>query len=394
MPRLTDSFYYLHFKTAAVAKQVSDDWKALPAQERSVWEEMARKDRARYDSEMLRYAEAMKRSASSISGVVGASLPKRPMSAYLAFSNQRRAKLKAEHPDATNAELSKMLSQAWKDAPTDVRNMYIAEEARLRAQYNVDMVPWRNKKKVKKNIRKAPPPVGDSCNDEATERDHEERFGATSERGIDPILRAQRMTLVSNSAEAKSVENARSTQQQNPVQMMQSQGIDAWRQQRHAQLVRHAGLADVAQGMGSAIDRSRVSALAGRGFVGNLGTGRIGPLAHVEPSYMQQVVDFRHIYQPVQVSVPRLQALPVMSVSPQQAWITSQPLMIDRGIGLFSPDMSGLTRPRSLGRTHLYYDPISQQSSLVTLVPQSALPRSATQDRSLQRFDDPRTSGR
>jgi len=41
--------------------------------------------------------------------------PKRPMSAFLAYSNSRRAGLKRDHPKSTNADLSRMLSKTWKE---------------------------------------------------------------------------------------------------------------------------------------------------------------------------------------------------------------------------------------------------------------------------------------
>jgi hypothetical protein len=71
--------------------------------------------------------------------------PKRPMSAFLAFSNKRRAALKRQTPDATNADLSKMLSVTWKEAPDELRKKYMEEEAELRQKYKIAMAAWRRK---------------------------------------------------------------------------------------------------------------------------------------------------------------------------------------------------------------------------------------------------------
>ena len=85
--------------------------------------------------------------------------PKRPMSAFLAFSNKRRAALKRQHPDATNADLSKMLSKTWREAPEELRRKYMDEEAELRAQYKIEMAKWRKKvaeeKKAERKEREA-----------------------------------------------------------------------------------------------------------------------------------------------------------------------------------------------------------------------------------------------
>lgn len=81
------------------------------------------------------------------------------MSAFLAFSNKRRAALKREHPNATNADLSKMLSLSWKEAPEDIRSKYMEEEASLRAHYKTEMGKWRKKmadeKKIERQEREA-----------------------------------------------------------------------------------------------------------------------------------------------------------------------------------------------------------------------------------------------
>ena len=68
------------------------------------------------------------------------------MSAFLAFSNKRRAGLKRQHPDATNADLSKILSRMWKEATPEFKAEYVEEEARKRAQYKIDIAAWRKKK--------------------------------------------------------------------------------------------------------------------------------------------------------------------------------------------------------------------------------------------------------
>jgi hypothetical protein len=80
--------------------------------------------------------------------------PKRPMSAFLAFSNSRRAALKRVNPTATNADLSKMLSKTWKETPEELRKEYTEIEAELRAQYKVLMGAWRKKSGDEKKLER------------------------------------------------------------------------------------------------------------------------------------------------------------------------------------------------------------------------------------------------
>ena len=130
----------------------------MPPDDKENWEKKARKDKARYEVEKSTYKGPWKVQANKRTPK-DPSAPKRPMSAFLAFSNKRRAALKRENPDATNADLSKMLSKTWKIIPDDVRKKYMDEEAELRATYKVEVAKWRKKvadeKKLERNEREA-----------------------------------------------------------------------------------------------------------------------------------------------------------------------------------------------------------------------------------------------
>lgn len=116
----------------------------MPPEEKENWEKKARKDKARYEVEKSMYKGPWKVPANKRTPK-DPTAPKRPMSAFLAFSNKRRAGLKREHPDATNADLSKMLSKTWREAPEELRKKYMDEEAGLRATYKVEVAKWRKK---------------------------------------------------------------------------------------------------------------------------------------------------------------------------------------------------------------------------------------------------------
>ena len=92
---------------------VSQAWKALSHDEREEWEEMARRDKARFEYEKSIYAGPWKVPAKKRSQK-DPNAPKRPMSAFLSFSNSKRAQVKSRHPDIGNAEVSRILAQMWK----------------------------------------------------------------------------------------------------------------------------------------------------------------------------------------------------------------------------------------------------------------------------------------
>ncbi len=80
--------------------------------------------------------------------------PKRPMSAYLAFSNCRRAKAKKENPQMGNAELSRLLSTMWKEAPAETRQKYIDREYAKRQAYNTSIATWKENTKEEKRVKR------------------------------------------------------------------------------------------------------------------------------------------------------------------------------------------------------------------------------------------------
>ncbi len=146
--------------------------------DRAVWNEKSRIDKERYDHEMQLYNHARKLSKSNVKDP---NAPRRPMSAFLAFSNKRRASLKREHPTATNADLSKMLSKAWKELSPEMKQEYVQEEAELRAKYKTDAVVWR-KKKAEEAKASAPKTVSEEKQDTA----HSLKLPPSNVSAIDP----------------------------------------------------------------------------------------------------------------------------------------------------------------------------------------------------------------
>jgi len=126
---------------------VSKAWKELSDQEREEWEEIARKDKARYEMEKATYKGPWKVAAKG-KFPKDHEAPKKPMSAYLSFSNLKRAEVKAKHPSADNSEISRILAQMWKDATDDERNEYVEKEHLLRQEYKTDMAEWSRRKEM------------------------------------------------------------------------------------------------------------------------------------------------------------------------------------------------------------------------------------------------------
>jgi hypothetical protein len=145
---------FLAVQTPDIAKMVSAAWKGLAPEERKVYQEMSDKDKLRYEVEKTMYTGPWK---VPIGGKrpKDATAPKRPRSAFLAFSNTRRSMVKNHQmpPKATNGEVSKALSKMWKEAPEAVRQNYRDEEKQLRDQYKIEIAEWRRKDDERLNQR-------------------------------------------------------------------------------------------------------------------------------------------------------------------------------------------------------------------------------------------------
>jgi len=135
-----------------VAKLVSEAWRALEPKDREKWEELAKVDRARYEEERRNYKGPWK-VAVSRKPHKDPNAPKRPMSAFLMYSNGRRAAVKKENPEFSNGEISRLLSEMWRSAPDEERQKYIKEEFELRQKYKVNIAQWRKEAEEKEKQR-------------------------------------------------------------------------------------------------------------------------------------------------------------------------------------------------------------------------------------------------
>lgn len=130
---------------------VSAAWKNLSKEERHEWDDMARKDKKRFEEEKLAYKGPWRVPAIRMKPKRDPNAPKRPMSSFLAFSNCKRAWMRDLYPYANNTDISRMLADMWKKAPQQVRQQYIDEELRLRNIYKVAVAEFEANKKTDSN---------------------------------------------------------------------------------------------------------------------------------------------------------------------------------------------------------------------------------------------------
>jgi hypothetical protein len=131
-----------------ISKRSSEKWRKLTPDEKRIWEDKAETDKRRYKLEKERYTGPWqvpwKRAKKNPNA------PKRPMSAFLYFSQEKRSIIKAQNPGLKNTEISRVLGQMWKSAPQEERSPHIEHEKGEREKYKVQMAAWREKEEERK----------------------------------------------------------------------------------------------------------------------------------------------------------------------------------------------------------------------------------------------------
>lgn len=137
-----------------VAKLVAEAWRNLAPEERAVWDKRSSDDKKRYEVEKAMYTGPWKIPASKRARK-DPNAPKRPMSAFLAYSQKMRSVVKQDNQHLSNTEISKLLAEMWRGANEEIRSEYIEREAEQRSRYKVEMDEWRTKQENELNtVRK------------------------------------------------------------------------------------------------------------------------------------------------------------------------------------------------------------------------------------------------
>jgi len=135
-----------------VSKKSSELWKKLSPEERAHWDARAEKDKERFMNEKAAYTGPWqipwKRAKKDPSA------PKRPMSAFLYFSQDRRGSLKSVNPTMRNTEISSILGKLWRDATDEDRRPYVERELHDRNKYKAVLATWKKEDKIRKEAEK------------------------------------------------------------------------------------------------------------------------------------------------------------------------------------------------------------------------------------------------
>ena len=70
-------------------------------------------------------------------------MPKRPLSAYIFFGNDKRAGVTRKNKDAKMTDISKLLGEMWKNTDESGRAKYVKEAEDKKAEYGAERRPSR-----------------------------------------------------------------------------------------------------------------------------------------------------------------------------------------------------------------------------------------------------------
>ena len=119
--------------------------------ERAYWNDIANRDRQRFEREKAGYNGPWK-----VPDVKDPNAPKKPMSAFLAFGNERRKAIAEANPTLSNTEISHLLSKLWRECPDHIKQHYRDREAREREEFKKIRAEWERQKKERENRESSP----------------------------------------------------------------------------------------------------------------------------------------------------------------------------------------------------------------------------------------------
>jgi len=113
-------------KFGDLTKALTEDWKALSEKDRKKYEDMATKDKARYEKEM---EDAGLKKEKKEDG------PKKPQSSFFLYSADMREKYKKSEPDLKFGDVAKKIAEDWKKVDAKTKEKYEKKAKEDRERY-------------------------------------------------------------------------------------------------------------------------------------------------------------------------------------------------------------------------------------------------------------------
>jgi len=118
-----------------IMSELGKIWRLLNATDKVKWDKVAEKDKQRYETELLNFyiehPEEVKVKETKIK-------IKKPVSAYVIFSNMKRPEVKKTNPDSSPKVILTMLGKMWRELPDEDKEKYKKLAAEYKADYQLE----------------------------------------------------------------------------------------------------------------------------------------------------------------------------------------------------------------------------------------------------------------
>jgi structure-specific recognition protein 1 len=123
-------------KFGDLTKQLTEDWKSLSEKDRKKYDDMAAKDKERYEKEM---EDAGLKKEKKEDG------PKKPQSSFFLYSADMRDKYKKSDPDLKFGDVAKKIAEDWKKADAKTKEKYEKKAKEDRERYEKEKAATEDK---------------------------------------------------------------------------------------------------------------------------------------------------------------------------------------------------------------------------------------------------------
>ena len=120
-----------------LTKKLTEMWKGLNDTDRKEFDEMALKDKQRYQEEMEAKGLAKRKP------VVDENAPKKPQSSFFHFSHDARERIKKDNPEIKQTEILKQVGAEWKALGETERKKWEEKAKADKERYETEMANYK-----------------------------------------------------------------------------------------------------------------------------------------------------------------------------------------------------------------------------------------------------------
>ncbi|CAD6186025.1 unnamed protein product [Caenorhabditis auriculariae] len=126
-----------------ISKKCSEKWKTMVDEEKRRFYELAQKDAERYQAEVAAYGgeDAMRKRKRAKKDP---NAPKRALSAFFFFSQDRRPAVQGQHPEWKVGQVAQELGRLWKTVPQEEKDMYERKAQMDKERYAEEMRDYKS----------------------------------------------------------------------------------------------------------------------------------------------------------------------------------------------------------------------------------------------------------